>query len=1224
MTKNHGATYGRHNRTFPSTSNPLREPGLLSKLGRFWILAALGALSAAWTLQPPSASGQVVTASLQGNVQDGSGAAIAKAIVKATNTSTNVLTTATSDANGRFVFASLPPGGPYTITVESAGFKTEVRSGINLAVNQSAEITMVLQVGAASQQVEVRADASQLETSNAAMGQVISNRDIVNLPLNQRDVYSLAYLMPGVTGGVTYQYNSFNMSVDGGKPGSTLVLVDGIPASPPLIVPISGFAVFPSVDATEEFKVETNDYSAEFGRSGSGIIDVILKSGTNQLHGSAYEFITNSAIDANTFFNDRAHVPIPSSKRSQFGASLSGPVLFPKLYNGRNKTFFLFSYEGLRQGTESELTTTVPTGLQAKGDFSQTLNSAGQLVQMYDPATTVYCTGPGTPAPYCTQAATYARETFTQEYNEGPGNTADCGGDVNCIPSNRFDSVAAKVLQYYPPPNQTGTITGANNFFASGVSPLNIDTFDTRIDEVVNDKNRLFVRYSRRNLAQPPALFFPKQYQIGEEAYSQPQISNSAAIDYTRTPSPTFVMEIPFGFSRTALDFVSGSEGFNPSTELGFPGYIAQYADHLVFPGINPSSYYGLGDSGTGWTRHSGFNIYSLGIKNTKVAGNHVIKFGVETWLLQANDAESGLSTGNFSFSNAITQGPNPNAASSTAGNSIASLLLGVGSGSMVINNQNFATESHYFGAYFQDDWKVLPHLSVNLGLRYDLETPKTERYNRQNTFNPTIASPLAAKTGLTGLTGGLVFAGVLPVLGGESRGMFPVETTNFGPRIGASYELNKDTVVRAAYGVYYAPYINAAGAPQGNYGFSATTTYTGTPNGVSPPFDFLSNPFPTGVNLPTGSSLGLLTGVGSSVSAEVASNNKVGYTQNWELDIQRQLPGNILVDAAYVASHGVHLNQSGSGNWNLNQLSPTALSLGTGLQQSVTNPFYGFITTGSEAAATVPRSYLESSFPQYLSAYDNWIDEGYEKYNSFQLKVDKRLSRGLNMLVAYTGAKQLDDYSGIGNVGNITGGIQNIWNPKGENAVSSNNISRDLIVSGSYDLPFGKGRMFGGNWNRITNSVLGGWQINGIATEQNGFPLSPTTQDTSDSGGNVLRPNVVAGVNPTVGGAVKNKLTDYVNLAAFSQPAPFTFGDAPRTLSNVRGPGYHDIDFSGFKNFQPTEKINIQFRGEAFNLLNQVQFGLPNMTWSSGQFGAISSQANTPRQIQAALKILW
>ncbi len=1172
------------------------------------LMLAIGVLI---VLKTPCARSQVVTATLQGTVQDHSGAMIQKATVTVTNTSTNISTTALTNSEGRFVFPALLPGGPYTVKADAPGFKTSLQAGIHLDVNQMAAISLVMEVGSQSQQVQVTADATQLQTTDASIGQVINNRDVVNLPLNARNVFSLMFLVPGVVGGVSFQYNSLNMSVDGGRPGSTNILIDGIPASPTIINPIGGFSVFPSVDAVQQFKMQANAYSTEFGRTGSGIVNVILKSGTNQFHGSLYEFLRNSALDSNTFFNNRAHKPLPLFHRSQFGISLTGPVFIPKLYDGRDKTFFLFSYEGLRQGTESEVTTSVPTALEDAGDFSQTLDSSGQLVTIYDPATTVL-----NPI-----SNTYTRQSFTSEYKEGPGNTAFCGGDINCIPASRMDPVAAAILKYYPPPNQPGTTSGQNNYFASGVSTLNINTFDSRVDETINAHNQMFVSYEHRALDQPPTILFPKAYSIAEGGQNQPQTANTAAIDYTHDFGPNFIMEVPFGFARSAINFTPLSAGFDPVKELGFPSYIdSNNPTNLLFPGIGPANYYTLGDAAPGQTRHGGFNMFYLGVRNSKVYKNHLISFGGEAMWLQANDEETQAPTGSYSFSQALTQGPNPNVATQTAGNAVASLLLGLGSGgTYVVDSKNAATTSRYFAAYIQDDWQALPKLSVNLGLRYSLEIPRTERYNRMETFNPTEATPLAAATGLTSLTGGVDYVGV----NGASRRQFKPRYFDFDPRVGFSYQIDPNTVVRSSYGIYYMPSLRAAGATVGNEGFSSTTSYVGSVNGLTPS-TFLSNPFPTGINLPVGSSLGALTGIGTSFENPLYGDNIVGYTENWELDVQRQLPDGFLVDTAYIGSHGLHLNKAGENDWNTNQLTTNSLALGTQLEQSVPNPFYNIIKTGPEDGVTIPQSYLQAPFPQFTAVYLSFLTSGYVDYNSFQLKVNKRLSQGLTLLVAYTWSKQIDDYSGIENEGNITGGIQNIYNADGERSLSSDNLSQNFVVSGVYDLPFGRGRQFGATWNRGLNAVLGGWQINGIATEQDGFPLSPNTQNTSDSGSNTERPNVVPGVTASEPGAVINKLTKYVNSAAFSQPAPFTFGDAPRTLSYVLAPGYHDIDFSAFKSFQPTRRVAIEFRAEAFNLLNQVQFGHPNMTLSSGQFGVISGQSNTPRQIQAAVKILW
>lgn len=1138
----------------------------------------------------PIAFGQVVTASLQGVVRDTSGTVVQGAKVKVVNVSTGVATETATNSKGLFVFPSLDVGGPYTVTVTSPGFKAEERTGIHLAVNQHAEIAIVLPVGAVSQKVTVYGNVSQLQTKSAQMGQVIGHHLIQNLPLNARNVYELVYLVPGTTGGVGYNYNGFSLSVDGGRPGSADILIDGIPAAPALVNPIAGISVFPPLSAIQEFRLQTSNYSAEFGRSGSGIVNVILKSGTNHFHGSVYEFLRNSALDANDYFANQHGRPLPSFKRSQFGASLGGPIDIPPLYNGRNKTFFFFAYEGLRQGSATQMTTTVPTKLEREGNFSQTHDSSGQQVVIYDPTTTT-ATGTG-----------YVRQPF-------PNDT---------IPAQDIDPVAAKIVQYYPLPNTAGNAAGQNNYFASGTSKLNIDTFDAKVNENINDRNKMFVSYSHRHYITPATNLFPKADQLAESTSTRLNVDNSAAIDYTFTATPTFVMDFRYGFSRIYLDVAPNSIGFNPSTQLGFPSYIAQNADHLLFPGIHASGYVGLGEGGFGAATTASFTSHILALNMNKQVGSQLLQFGGDARLMLVNDDEAGQADGNYSFDRGITQGPDPNVATPNGGNGIASLLLGVGSGQMTIDSKNAATASKYFSLYFQDNWTVNDRLSLNLGVRYDLSIPRTERYNRMNTFNPNIPSTqLAQESGLPGLKGGLVFAGVNT----HPRRQFKPQWLNFSPRFGFAYKLNHRTVVRGGYGIFYGPSYRAAAGTVGNEGFSSTTTYEGSPNGLTPSV-YLRNPFPNGLNPISGSSQGLLTGIGSSFEAPETGDNAVPYTEDWNIDVQRELPLDTVLSVAYVGSHGVHLNKSGENNWNANQLNQAALSLGSQLQESVPNPFYGIIKTGPESGTTIARSYLEAPFPQFGAVGLSFLTGGYVDYNSFQLKLSKRLSRGLSGLISYTAQRQIDDYSNIINVGHSTG-IQNIYNPQGERAVSPNNQSHELSVAVVYNLPFGRGRQFGTSWNRYEDAVLGGWQINSIITADAGYPLSISTQNTSHSGNNVERPNLT-GANPATHGSIKSRLNGYLNPAAFSQPAPFTFGNAPRTLSSVRTPPYHNIDLSVFKNFQVTKRVRAQFHAESYNFLNQVVFGGPNTNFSSQQFGTISGQANSPRQLQFALKFLF
>ncbi|MCL5744575.1 MAG: TonB-dependent receptor, partial [Acidobacteria bacterium] len=935
-------------------------------------------------LAPIPMTAQMITASLEGTVLDSTGAVIPSAKVRIANTATNAVTSLETDSTGRFLAPSLPPG-PYQVTVDASGFKKLERSGIVLQVNQAARLELSMEVGTASETVEVNAEAPLLDSVSSSLGHVVNNQNIVNLPLNQRNPFALIFLVPGVVGSVGFNFNNANISVNGGRPGTNEILADGIPSSPPLVNPIQGYSVFPSVAAVQEFKVQTDNYSAEFGRSGGGIINLVFKSGTNALHGSLFEFLRNSAVDANGFFANSRGIPLASFKRNQFGGSVGGPVYLPKVYDGRNKTFFYATYEGLRQAQFGNTVTTVPTALQRTGNFSQTRNSAGAPVIIYDPITTV-ASGTG-----------YVRQPFAG----------------NIIPTSRLDPVAFNIAKYYPMPNGAGDPnSGTNNYAASGNAVVNINQFDIKADENLNDNNRFFFRFSHRILDSVPANYFPADVAVARGGSLQPSHYNNAAFDYTWNVRPTYLMDFRYGLGRTAFFYRPVSDGFNP-TQLGFPGYLVAQADRPMFPGVAAQGYVNLGNGGNGEFANAAFESHVLSINNTKVLSKHVFKFGYEMRLLRVNTYQAGAADGNFSFTRAITQGPDPNRATATAGDGIASLLLGVGSGSLTNKFKDVATSAWYYGMYFADDWKVSRKLTLNLGLRYELQTPRVDRYNRMNVLNPFVASPLAGPTGLTDLKGGLEFVGV----DGRSRTQFSTQATNFAPRVGFAYQMNQNTVLRGGYGLFYAPSLRTAAGTVSTMGYRTDTTYAGTLDGLTPNA-YLRDPFPTGFAPVSGNSLGLLTGVGSPVSIEMLGDNIVPYSQNWNLNVQRQLPGNLLVEAAYVGSRGLHLNRSGETDTNLNQLRPETLSLGTQLQQQVKNPFFGLVSTGPLSSPNIPYSYLLRPFPQFVTVTGLYMTGSSSIYHSFQMKVEKRFSSGLSLLASFTGGKLIDDHSMISNVG--------------------------------------------------------------------------------------------------------------------------------------------------------------------------------------------------------------
>ncbi|MBL8221286.1 MAG: TonB-dependent receptor, partial [Bryobacterales bacterium] len=758
----------------------------MSTLSPILILTAISLLT-------PPAHAQTITASLEGIVTDPTNAVIVGAKVRVVSAATNAVIALETDSNGRFLAPSLPPGA-YQLIVEASGFKKAERTGIALQVNQAARLELQLELGAATETVSVNATAPLLEANSAALGQVVSNQSIVNLPLNQRNPFALVFLVPGVVGSVGFNFNNANISINGGRPGSNEILADGIPSAPPLVNPIQGYSVFPSVDAVQEFKVQTNSYSAEFGRSGGGVINLVFKSGTNQLHGSVFEFLRNSKLDANDFFANSRGVPLPSFKRNQFGASAGGPVYLGKLYDGRNRTFFHFTYEGLRQGQLQNQVTTVPTALQRAGNFSQTLNAAGQQVIIFDPTTT-------TPS-----GTGFVRQPFAG----------------NIIPTARLDPVGAAAARFYPQPNGPGNAnSGTNNFAASGKSVVNINQFDVKGDEILNDYHRLFFRYSRRRLSPAPPDYFPADVLVAQGGSFQPQHYNNAAFDYTWSAAPTTLLNFRYGLGRTAFFYRPRSDGFNPS-QLGFPNYIAANSDRIMFPGFASQGYVNLGNGGAGDFSNAAFETHIAGASATKVLTSHTLKMGYEARMLRVNTLQAGASTGNHSFTRAFTQGPNPNQATAIAGDGVASLLVGLGSGTFTQKFKDVATTSTYHAIYFADDYKVTRRLTLNLGMRYELQVPRTERYNRLNVFNPLVRSPLAGPSGLAGLTGGLEFVG----LDGRGRRQYETQRTNLAPRFGFAYELNRATVIRGGYGIFFAPSMRSAAGTVSNTGYRSDSSY--------------------------------------------------------------------------------------------------------------------------------------------------------------------------------------------------------------------------------------------------------------------------------------------------------------------------------------------------------------------------------------------------------------
>lgn len=1150
-------------------------------------LLFLAAGAAAW--------GQATTGAIVGNVTDPASAAVPTAKVVAIEERTNITAETVSDAEGAFQFPALR-AGQYRLEVEATGFRKLVRSGIEVKVNDRLRVDLPLTLGALTESIQVTGGAPLIESESAALGNVIENRKIVNLPLNTRNPFQLALLSPGVVPSPAMgdAFNtSANFMINGNRGNVSEMLIDGITNSVPAANPILVVAMFPSPDALEEFKVQTNGYAAEYGRSGGGIVNMVLKSGTNEYHGVVYEFLRNSRMDANDFFANSAGRPIGPFKRNQFGFSFGGPII-------KDKAFFFVNYEALRERSRGQVNGTVPTELEKQGNFSRSTQLAGgvcQPVQLFDP--------------------------FSTRANPAGGFIRDpIAGNI--IPSSRIDRVGANVVKYFPAPTSAGAAcTGINNFFSDKTFALNTNQMDMKFDWAPTVKSRYTAGLSWRTRTE----LAPNHYgNIADtrNAAGDSIPSKGLRLEYNRSQSPTLLMQARFGITRLERVFGPNTPENFSLTELGFPSSLeSQMVRPLGFPNFNFAGFVAFGKNA--FLDQSGTS-YTFAGSVTKIAGSHSLKAGIDYRVNQSSEGVGNDTSGNYSFDRTFTQGPNPNQAAVDRGHSIASLLLGTATSGSVGILPKVLTSNPYMGLYIQDDWRLARNLTLNVGLRWDLEKGRTERFNQLGYFDFDAPSPIAAQTGIPNLRGGLRFIGV----DGNPKRQFDTDWNNFAPRFGLAWTVTPKTVVRAGYGIFFLPFIGAAsGWASGINGFLSTTSMVTSLNGVNPT-DLLSNPFPGGLDLPTAPGSGLLTNLGQNFGASgrdgaIDRGTRVGYSQQWNFNVQRELPGRLSVEVAYVGNRGVKLTDGPLGH-QLNQLTREQLQLGTQLQQLVPNPFQNYVKTGALSRPTVARGQLLRPYPQFLDLYNFRPASGSSTYHGMTARVEKRFSGGLTLLASFTGGKLIEDTSQtVGFLGPAPV-HQDIFDRRSSRSLAAQDVSRRLVLSYVYDLPFGRGRKFGSSAPAAANWIIGGWQLNGIVTFSTGVPLAITAQqNTSQSYSAALRPNV-NGNDPNLSSdrSTAEKLAQWFDRSVFSQPAPFTFGNGPRVMPTLRRDGIQNWDFSIFKNFPVKEQIRFELRGEFFNFANHPQLGVPGQAFGNPQFGVIAGQANAARQTQIGLKLYF
>ncbi|HWQ53601.1 MAG TPA: TonB-dependent receptor [Bryobacteraceae bacterium] len=1117
---------------------------------------------------------------ITGRILDPAGAVVPDARVDAVHQGTKVKYTAASNETGVYTIQQLPVGA-YDVTVEAVGFSRYLRRDVEINVAQTVTLNVGLTVGAVDQTVEVTAAAPALETNTSDVGTVVTRAMVMDLPLsvsgNMRNPESFIFLAPGVTGDTT------NTQINGSQSRAKEVLVDGVGSTSPE----SGGVLFtyPSVEAIAEFKLLSSNYSAEYGRTGGGFEIFTTKSGTNGLHGSLFDYLRNDALDARGFFARST----PVNRQNEFGFALGGPVLIPKVYDGRNKSFFHVVYSGFRfrQGATNTLTTIPPSAFRT-GDFSTLTDRNNRPVAIYDPNTT-----------RSDGAGGVIREQF-------PG---------NIIPQARISAVSSKIVALYP-----GTINSSlfNNFLTTGAKTFDRDQLNIKIDHAFSDRSRLsgFAYIGTQATVTPELLPMPLSPAKGEDYRSR-----WARLTHDYIVSPSVLNHFTLGFTREGQFWATLSADQGWPDKLGLKGVLTGKGDSFPIVTFN-NGYNTLG--GSEITTLTDANNKSVGsqVNNTWqlsdsvswIRGNHTFKFGGEARWLQTNGADFFLSQGRFNFNSLETALPTA-AGRTTTGDAFASFLLGaVDTSAMNVLAVVPGNRYRYLAGYVQDDWKITRTLTLNVGMRYDLFFPRKERFDNMSGFDPNLANPAAGNR-----AGAIAFLGE----GAGRTGAASFANTyyrNFGPRFGFAWSMNERTVVRGGYGIYYAPGNATAGLRSSQnfgFGFNASPTPSTTDGGVTPAFNWDSG-FPQNFVRPP------------MISPTVANDQAVNYIgpddgrppyfQNWNVGVQRELPARVMVEANYVGNKGTRL---GTNLININELDPKYLSLGSLLSRPVTSP------EAQAAGIAVPYAGFNKSvgqalrpYPQYLAINQRSNPNGNSTYHSLQVKGEKRMSMGLSWLAAYTWSKSLSD-------GNIQAGGgpsgQTYYNRALEKSISTDDVPHAVAISFLYELPFGPGKKF---FNRggVIGKLAGGWTFTGIHQYSAGKPMVLSANNTLPvpSGGvGGLRPNVISGVERRADFSKFDPATDrLINPAAFALPAAFSFGTAARAYTDLRAFSFLNESWGVVKRTGITERVSMTFRAEFFNVFNRVVFAAPAANISAANFGRVSAQANNPRQGQVALKL--
>lgn len=1123
-----------------------------------------------------SAYAQSFTASVRGTITDDTGAAVPAAKVVVTDADRGTIFRGEADGSGRYTVTALPPGN-YILTIEASGFKKFSSGKFTVAVQQQATVDARLQVGDVNTTIEVEGSASLLNTTISNLGQVIDNQTILKLPNLARNSMSLTYLTPGVVGsGGRRGDSNTNFVANGSRNSTSDVLVDGVTVTTvEQNSGISDLKFSPSIDVVQEFKIQTNFFSAEFGQTGGAVVNMVTRSGTNDFHGTGYYFLRDAALNANDWFSNRAGRALPAFHRDQYGGVLGGPVI-------KNKTFFFGAYEYTKQESPTSAVISVPTQLQKAGDFSQTFNAQGQLMQLFNPFATV----------------TAANGTITRQPIAG-----------NIIPASQMDPVAVKALSFVPNPNQAGAaFTNTANWFGQGVNTSTAHQSTIKMDHNFNAAHRFSGRWSNsRGSGTNPNLFGdgnPAYYTGGVNGTN----TQSVVGDYTYVANPTTLFTFRYGW--TYSDFFRNPffDSFDP-TSLGFASNIKTTATNLVFPRFRPEGFQEFGTEGY-WIMDREEGVHHWSGAMSKTLGGHNLKVGGERRFNQLDYLQPGFPSGGYSFGRGVTC-LDRFSCPGNQGNGLATMLLGWTTGSNYHIEPKAFSRSAYWGFYVQDDWKITRNLTINLGLRYDFDVPRWEVLDRYSYWDLNAQSSVRAQ--------GYDTRGVIKFVDSNRRSPFDADMNNWQPRVGFAYAPNSKTSVRGGYGLFYTlSRATVFGRPGTGFTIDSPAIWTLDSNATLNAR--LANPFPNGILLPPGREQGDNTLLGFGASTILPSNNRNPEYHSWNLSIQRELPLKSVLEINYTGSRGTHLFMPIT---TLSPLHPTYWGLGrTALNATVANPFFGQIADSRSiySRSTVVQHRLLRPMPHFEGTGVGTAEpaRGDSNYHALQVKWEKRYSAGLTFLGHYTWSKMIDNISHTsGNVNWLGGGtnIQNIWDLRGERALSAHDVAHRIVLTGAYELPMGRGRKFGTNMNRFVNWFVGGWDLSGMALFQSGMPLHVT-----QNGGNIWdgtqRPNLIG--DPSTTGRVQDRINNYFNNAAFSQPAVDVPGTAPRTLG-YRGPGISTLDAALLKSVVVREGHRLEIRMEATNLTNTPMFGDPATAFGAVNFGQITGQRSGmgPRNMQ-------